>query len=93
MVAQLHASLYGLLLGIMDDLLANTKIQILSDEIGIDIVPASQDKLDAIQKDITALNEASSPDQNGSVGSFALASFAAGVGMGVTVMAVLTNKR
>jgi hypothetical protein len=93
LVAQLHASLYGLLLGIVDDLLANTKIQILSDEIGIDIVPASQDKLDAIQKDITALNEASSMDQSGSVGSFALASFAAGVGMGVTVMAVLTNKR
>jgi hypothetical protein len=93
MVAELHASLYGLLLGIMDDLLANTKIQILSDEISIDIVPASQDKLDAIQKDITAVNEASLTDQRGSVGSFALASFAAGVGMGVTVMAVLTNER
>lgn len=93
MVTELHASLYGLLLGIMDDLLANTTIQILSDEIGIDIVPASQDKLDYIHKNITTLNEASSTDQSGSVGSFALASFAAGVGMGVTIMAVLTNKR
>jgi hypothetical protein len=36
--AQLQASLYGLVLGIVDDLLANTEIEILSDVIGVDIV-------------------------------------------------------
>eukprot|EP00545_Synedropsis_sp_CCMP1620_P014584 CAMPEP_0119024968 /NCGR_PEP_ID=MMETSP1176-20130426/32899_1 /TAXON_ID=265551 /ORGANISM="Synedropsis recta cf, Strain CCMP1620" /LENGTH=149 /DNA_ID=CAMNT_0006980401 /DNA_START=15 /DNA_END=460 /DNA_ORIENTATION=+ len=39
--AQLQASLYGLVLGIVDDLLANTEIEILSDRIGIDIVTAA----------------------------------------------------
>jgi F0F1-type ATP synthase assembly protein I len=37
----LHTTLYGLLLGIFDDLFANTQIHILSDEISLDIVPKS----------------------------------------------------
>jgi hypothetical protein len=41
---QLQASLYGLVLGLIDDLLANTEIVMLSDRIGFDIVqrPKSQ---------------------------------------------------
>jgi hypothetical protein len=38
-VARLHASLYGLILGIADDMLASTKLEILSDKITFDIVP------------------------------------------------------
>ncbi|KAL3915031.1 MAG: hypothetical protein SGILL_005835, partial [Bacillariaceae sp.] len=38
-VAQLHASVYCLILGVMDDLLENTEIQILSDRIRFDLVP------------------------------------------------------
>jgi hypothetical protein len=39
-VAQLHASVYCLILGVMDDLLEHTEIQILlSDRISFDLVP------------------------------------------------------
>jgi hypothetical protein len=38
-IAQLHASLYALILGILDDLLANTELELLSDRIRVDIVP------------------------------------------------------
>ena len=38
---QLQASLYGLVLGLIDDLLANTEIEILSDRVSIDIVKAT----------------------------------------------------
>lgn len=41
-VAQLHASLYGLVLAIADDMLANTKLEILSDTITFDIVPVPE---------------------------------------------------
>lgn len=36
----LHVSLYALILGILDDLLANTKIELLSDRVYFDIVPS-----------------------------------------------------
>jgi hypothetical protein len=39
-VTQLHVSLYGLLLGIVDDFLANTQIDILLEQLRLDIVPA-----------------------------------------------------
>jgi hypothetical protein len=96
-VAHLHASLYGLILGILDDILANTKIQILSDDIDLDIVPAkakakerqspSPDEQTTISNTISGGEELSSA----SVGSFAAASFAAGVGMGVALMAIYTD--
>lgn len=38
-VTRTHASLYGLILGIVDDMLANTKIEILSDYITLDLSP------------------------------------------------------
>jgi hypothetical protein len=40
-VQQLHASLYALILGIIDDVLANTEIEVLSDRISFDIRPLS----------------------------------------------------
>jgi len=36
---RLHASLWGLILGIIDDLLAHTRIELLSDRVTVDIVP------------------------------------------------------
>jgi len=38
-VVHLHESLYGLLLGILDDMLEHTKIEILSDQIYFDVAP------------------------------------------------------
>lgn len=40
-VIKLHATLYALILGILDDLFANTKIELLSDCVTLDIVPLS----------------------------------------------------
>ena len=94
LVAHLHASLYGLLLGILDDILANTKVEILSDEIGIDIVPSSPESLAArLAHPADSVDVGDGEERGPSVGSFALASFAAGVGMGVTLMAVLSNNQ
>jgi len=41
-IAQLHASLYCLVLGILDDFLESTEIQILSDRIQLDLVPLQE---------------------------------------------------
>ncbi|KAL3937669.1 MAG: hypothetical protein SGBAC_007270 [Bacillariaceae sp.] len=40
MIANLHASLYALMLGLADDLLQHSNIKILSDDIFLDITPA-----------------------------------------------------
>jgi len=39
-LVKLHATLWGLILGIVDDLLASTRIELLSDRISLDIVPS-----------------------------------------------------
>jgi hypothetical protein len=41
LLTHVHAALFGLILGILDDLLANTSIDLLSDRITFDIVPAT----------------------------------------------------
>jgi hypothetical protein len=41
LLTHVHAALFGLILGILDDLLANTSIDLLSDRITLDIVPAT----------------------------------------------------
>ena len=40
-MVKLHTCLYSLVLGILDDILANTKIRVLSDEITIDVVASN----------------------------------------------------
>ena len=40
-MVKLHASLYSVVLGILDDVLANTKIRVLSDEITFDVVASN----------------------------------------------------
>jgi hypothetical protein len=42
-VVNLQASIYGLLLGILDDMLEHTKIDIFSDQISLNVVPMQQE--------------------------------------------------
>lgn len=109
-VRQLHASLYGLILGILDDIfLGQLKIQILSDTIGFDLVPAKNPYYGmkapvAVEEEVEQVCESSSSSsstgyKNSSqlshspegVSSMMMGSFAAGVGVGVTLMAVLSS--
>ena len=48
----LHASLFGLILGIIDDLLYNTKLELLSDRIRLDVVPSDDPEMVAYQKSL-----------------------------------------
>ena len=108
LITRLHASLYGLILGIVDDILANTKLKILSDDIDLDMIPATDISNSKKGKKIQSLDhstDAKSNDENViiggkkdstsgvSVGSFAVASFAAGVGVGVAAMAALATRQ
>ena len=53
-IAQLHASVYCLVLGIVDDLLEHTEIQLLSDRIEFDLVPLVEDNVnEEIDIDLT----------------------------------------
>lgn len=101
-MVQLHSSLYGLVLGILDDVLANTKIRVLSDTISLDIVPSTEKNFKQSQGDGD-----SHGDENGSASSerkddinddmpvafFATASFLAGLGLGVTISTIIKNQR
>ena len=99
-ITKLHASLYGLMLGIADDILANTKIEILSDTLRLDIVVPNNSMPTS---NIRGGNGKSDRDRNssdddgsddgGSVGTFAAATFAAGLGIGMAVMAIATQSR
>jgi hypothetical protein len=100
-VRQLHVSLYGLVLGILDDLfLGQLKLQILSDIIGFDLVPATSTTNNTLILDDVFKDDGESPpcrkgsNSSGeppSEGVSAAASFAAGVGVGLTLMAVLSS--
>eukprot|EP00934_Nitzschia_sp_Nitz4_P009233 Nitzschia sp. Nitz4//scaffold18_size181773//10689//12010//NITZ4_001891-RA/size181773-snap-gene-0.267-mRNA-1//-1//CDS//3329539939//9223//frame0 len=87
-VEQLHVSLYGLILGILDEIFANVEIKILSDSIQLDLVPCTTP--DETNDEPT---NATSDTNSDEAVSFAAASFAAGLGMGVTIMAVLANAK
>jgi len=50
-VVHLHESLYGLLLGILDDMLEHTKIEILSDQIYFDVAPQRPQQEEANQNE------------------------------------------
>jgi hypothetical protein len=70
-VTHLHVSLYGLLLGIVDDFLANTQIDILSEQLRLDIVPA---RATIVPSTDGNPHEHTSSSGDSSVGSFAAAS-------------------
>lgn len=86
-MTQLNTSLYGLILGIIDDVLANTEIEILSDRIGVDIVPIRQQPLwkNAVLRGPKP--NAASGKSHGTVGLSTMVSFGVGVGVGALVMA------
>jgi hypothetical protein len=44
---QLHASLYGLILGLLDDVLFNTKLELLSDRVRMDVIPTDDKEMHA----------------------------------------------
>lgn len=43
-VMQMHVSVYCLVLGVLDDLLENTELQLLSDRVRFDLVPTEKDE-------------------------------------------------
>ena len=84
-----YAALYGLILGIVDDIMANTKIQILSDDITMDLVPPQPNT----ELKVESINSTGTAPSSVPVAAFGVASFAAGVGTGVATMAVLQGRR
>jgi hypothetical protein len=86
--AQLQASLYGLVLGIVDDLLANTEIEILSDVIGIDIVTGATSAATPLtenQKKRIVANNEGQPN--------VFIPFGLGLGVGAAAMATFFSSR
>jgi hypothetical protein len=84
---QLQASLYGLVLGLIDDLLANTEIAMLSDRIEIDIVQGMK-KQNALMK----TEGSTKADTANSKKVSSLVPFSIGVGVGAAIaVAVLTR--
>lgn len=55
LLVKLHATLWGLILGIIDDLLASTRIELLSDRISMDIVPSPDPKLTKSRRSLRRL--------------------------------------
>mmetsp|Transcript_55046 Transcript_55046/g.133720 ORF Transcript_55046/g.133720 Transcript_55046/m.133720 type:complete len:99 (+) Transcript_55046:1186-1482(+) len=76
-MVHLHTTLYSLILGILDDLFANTQIHVLSDEITLDIVPR---KKKAALPDDTNKSQSSSIDADGSSKNSDAAAAASDVG-------------
>jgi hypothetical protein len=99
MLAQLHATLYALILGILDDVLQHSQIRILSDTVVLDFVPVPPDVLAAKQQqqqqssvDGTIDDKVVPPLPEQSSSALPLATFTAGLGMGMTLMVLLKRK-
>jgi hypothetical protein len=97
-VVSLHTCMYSLVLGIIDDILANTKIRVMSDEITLDVVPADIN----LARPSKAQEEGHGPETapvspteeaTKSIGYLPIITFAAGVGIGATVSAAMASKR
>lgn len=87
-VEQLHLTLYGLILSVLDDIFdENLQVHLLSDAIQLDLVPATP------EDDQEKANIEEAAESNESAGSFAAAAFAAGMGVGMSLMAVLTKSQ
>jgi len=100
-MTQLHASLYSLLLGIFDNVLEHTELDLLNETVHFDIRPLSeQERLARTMATTNVKKEAPSkraytppsrPSSGGGGGGneVALASFTMGVGVGFTLMAAV----
>jgi hypothetical protein len=105
MIAQLHASVYCLVLGILDDLLENTEIQLLSDRIEFDLAPMAVQIATAVDMDVdgaetaevvVAANTQPSPHKlaiqpKAQFRTNSLALVAAGVAAGYVMHAIVAN--
>lgn len=92
-VAQLHASLYALILGIVDDLLANTELELLSDRIRLDILPNSDWLLQKEHhQSIGELAHVRKEKVNTQKEFPILAPFAIGIGVGIMLMSFAGRK-
>jgi hypothetical protein len=92
-LAQLHACIYALILGIADDVLANTEISLLSDNILLDLVPAKETN-DSMQRDLAELERMDTTTTNSGAGGFHATSFLMGCGVGLVaaVAALVAGK-
>lgn len=86
-LAQLHASIYALVLGIADDVLANAEITLLSDKIILDVVPSTQKKI--TEQPTKEAPEESTTDRstNERNAGFHVESFLMGCGVGIASVA------
>eukprot|EP00977_Amphora_coffeiformis_P025076 scaffold18122_cov194-Amphora_coffeaeformis.AAC.3 len=99
-LAQLHATLYSLVLGILDDVLEHTKITMLSDTLQFDLVPVPLEVQEAKKAQAlkTALSEIKDDDEKEDVpheessAALPFATFTAGLGIGLTLMSVLGKR-
>ena len=96
MLAQLHATLYSLVLGIMDDVLEHTKIRLLSDTLQFDLVPVplQVQRAKAAAAAVPAKQEEDEKEESLPESSAALpfATFTAGLGIGLTLMSILGKR-
>jgi hypothetical protein len=99
---KLQTCMYSLVLGIIDDILANTRIRVLSDDITLDVVPVKKEmemRPSKVHRSYDEKTDSSSPDktvtvESGSSGRLLpVVTFVAGLGLGVTVSTVLAGKR
>ena len=96
LLVQLHATLYALILGMLDDVLQHTELRILSDTVVLDWVAVPPEELAARQQQQqqqqqSAVVESSEPPPEPSA-ALPLATFTAGLGMGLTLMALLKRE-
>ncbi|CAB9515928.1 expressed unknown protein [Seminavis robusta] len=89
-LAQLHASIYALLLGIADDILANAEITLLSDKIVLDVIPqrSAAAARKAVKKQTINVAAGKNKDSSDSGNVVDGGSFLLGCGVGAMTVAV-----
>jgi hypothetical protein len=90
-MAQLHSTLYCLVVGILDDVLEHTKVHLLSDNLQFDLVPVPVEFQKKPNETIIVVEAEPTEEPLPEPASAALpfATFTAGVGIGLTIMAIL----
>ena len=91
-ITQLHASVYALILGIVDDLLANTELEVLSDRIRMDIVPIENSVPFKPSKPVEGKTEQDTKTTRSVKSTHFLLPFAAGVGAGALMMSLVARR-
>lgn len=108
MMANIHATLYAMILGILDDLLANTSFELFSDRIAMDIVASPSNSRSIESEDTAVENVDLRSDANSEAADRSIprdvgrddkpsvlvvpVAFTAGVTVGVILMALLGKR-